>query len=64
MPDRISDRIAEDDELTPGNTKNERNSDLASYMYVLGGIPALIAFFLILFLLTRACDQMNVMIPA
>jgi hypothetical protein len=44
--------------------ENERNGDLASILYVLGGIPALIAFFLILFLLTGACDQMNVMIPA
>ena len=52
------------DDTTPGNTDNERNSDLGSYMYVLGGIPFLIAFFLILFLLTGSCDQANVMIPA
>ena len=43
---------------------NERNGDLASILYVLGGIPTLIAFFLILFLLTGSCDQVNVMIPA
>ena len=43
---------------------NERNDDLASYLYVIGGIPALIAFFLILFFLTGSCDQANVMIPA
>jgi hypothetical protein len=55
---------AERDDTTPGNTENERNSDLASYLYVLGGIPALIAFFLILFLLTGSCDQANVMLPA
>ncbi len=47
-----------------GGDDNERNDDLASYLYVLGGIPGLIAFFLILFLLTGSCDQMNVMIPA
>jgi len=56
--------MADRDEITPGNTENERNGDLASYLYVLGGIPALIAFFLILFLLTGSCDQANVMIPA
>lgn len=43
---------------------NERNGDLQSILYVLGGIPALIAFFLILFLLTGSCDQANIMIPA
>ena len=46
------------------NDENERNSDLVSYLYVLGGIPTLIAFFLVLFLLTGSCDQANVMIPA
>ncbi len=49
------------DDITPGNTENERNSDLASYLYVLGGIPALIAFFLILFLLVGLLD--NVLRP-
>jgi hypothetical protein len=43
---------------------NERNGDLASVLYVLGGIPTLIAFFLILFLLTGSCDQSNMMVPA
>lgn len=44
--------------------ENERNGDLASYLYVIGGIPTLIAFFLILFLLTGSCDQANIPIPA
>ncbi len=44
--------------------ENERNDDLVSYLYVLGGIPTLAAFFLILFLLTGSCDQANVMIHA
>lgn len=44
--------------------EHERNDDLASYLYVLGGIPTLIVFFLGLFLLVGTCDQMNVMIPA
>ena len=52
------------DEHESKSDENERNQDLASYLYVLGGIPTLIAFFLILFLLTGSCDQANVMIPA
>ena len=44
--------------------EHARNDDLASYLYVLGGIPTLIAFFVGLFLLVGACDQINVMIPA
>lgn len=55
--------MAEEQE-TRRSDENERNQDLGSYLYVLGGIPVLIAFFLILFLLTGACDQMNVLIPA
>ena len=54
--------MADEQERVP--EENERNDDLASYLYVLGGIPVLIAFFLILFLLTGSCDQANVMIPA
>ncbi len=55
--------MADEQEPKRGD-EHDRNDDLASYLYVLGGIPVLIAFFLILFLLTGACDQMNVMIPA
>ena len=54
--------MADEQERVP--EENERNDDLVSYLYVLGGIPTLIAFFLILFLLTGSCDQANVMIPA
>jgi hypothetical protein len=46
------------------SNEHERNDDLVSYLYVLGGIPTLIAFFLGLFLLVGSCDQINVMIPA
>jgi hypothetical protein len=56
--------MADEDKVTPKHEEGERNSDLASYLYVLGGIPVLIAFFLILFLVTGSCDQANVMIPA
>ena len=37
--------------------------DTASVLYVVGGIPFMIAFFLGLFLLVGACDQMNIQIP-
>ena len=54
--------MADEEESKSG--ENERNDDIVSYLYVLGGIPTLIAFFLILFLLVGSCDQANVMIPA
>ncbi len=38
--------------------------DLVSVLYVAGGIPCMIAFFLILFGLVGACDGMNTYIPA
>lgn len=38
--------------------------DLLSVLYVVGGVPTMIAFFLILFGLVGACDRMNVLIPA
>ncbi len=38
--------------------------DLASVLYVVGGIPFMIVFFVGLFLLVGACDQMNIPIPA
>ena len=38
--------------------------DAVSYLYVIGGIPCMIGFFLILFGLVNACDTANVYIPA
>ena len=38
--------------------------DTASVLYVLGGIPFMVVFFVGLFLLVGACDQMNIPIPA
>jgi hypothetical protein len=38
--------------------------DRVSVLYVVGGIPCMIAFFLILFGLVNACDGMNSYIPA
>ena len=53
-----------DDTPDDGTREKERNGDLASVFYVLGGIPFMIAFFLILFLLTGSCDQANISIHA
>ena len=38
--------------------------DLASVLYVVGGIPFMIAFLVILFLLVDYFDGKNIMIPA
>ena len=38
--------------------------DLVSVLYVVGGIPCMIAFFLILFGLVGACDTAGRYIPA
>ncbi len=53
-----------DDASSDEPGEKERNGDLASVLYVVGGIPFLIAFFLFLFLLTGSCDQANFLIPA
>lgn len=39
------------------------NGDLASWLYVLGGIPMMILFFVVLFTLVRLGDAQNVLIP-
>ncbi len=39
------------------------NSDLGSWLYVLGGIPMMIIFFVVLFTLVRLADARNIMIP-
>ena len=58
MPlDDIPERTPE--ELENGPTPN---GDFVSWVYVLGGIPCMILFFVILFALVGACDQQNVMI--
>ena len=38
------------------------NGDLASWLYVLGGIPMMIIFFVVLFVLVGTCDGQNIMI--
>lgn len=54
---------------TEDQDPNEVNEDgpgvqggLASWLYVLGGIPAMILFFVVLFTLVGACDGQNVML--
>jgi len=39
----------------PKQEENEGTVDATSIFYILGGIPAMVAFFVILFLLTRSC---------
>ncbi len=39
------------------------NGDIGSWLYVLGGIPLMIVFFVVLFGLVGACDGQNTMIP-
>jgi len=38
------------------------NGDLASWLYVLGGIPLIILFFVVFFSLIGSCDSANTMI--
>jgi hypothetical protein len=38
------------------------NGDLGSWLYVLGGIPMMIIFFVVLFALVGSCDGQNFMI--
>ena len=38
------------------------NGDLGSWLYVIGGIPMMILFFVVLFTLVRLGDAQNVMI--
>jgi len=38
------------------------NSDLGSWLYVIGGIPVMIIFFVVLFGVVGSCDAQNVMI--
>ena len=39
------------------------NGDLGSWLYVVGGIPMMILFFVVLFTLVRLADERNIMIP-
>ena len=39
------------------------NGDLVSWLYVLGGLPMMVVFFVVMFGLVGSCDSMNVMLP-
>ncbi len=59
--------MSDDDQNDPGEFNEEGpgvNSDLASWLYVIGGVPMMIVFFVGLFLLVGSCDVQNTMIPA
>lgn len=38
------------------------NGDIGSWLYVLGGIPLMIIFFVVLFTLVGSCDAKNIML--
>ena len=38
------------------------NSGLGSWLYVVGGLPMMILFFVVLFTMVGSCDAQNVMI--
>ena len=53
----------EDQDQDEGNEDGPGiNGDLSSWLYVLGGIPSMIIFFVVLFSLVGACDGQNIMI--
>ena len=39
------------------------NGDLTSWLYVLGGLPMMVIFFVGMFSLVGSCDGMNIMLP-
>ena len=50
------------DDSTTDSTEPVRG-DLGSMLYVLGGVPLMIGFFVVLFLMVGSCDLMSVEIP-
>jgi hypothetical protein len=51
-------------ERTPEELENgpKVNGDWVSWLYVVGGIPSMILFFVILFSLVGSCDSRNIML--
>ena len=39
------------------------NGDLASWLYVLGGLPMMIVFFVVMFSLVGYCDGQDILLP-
>ncbi len=50
------------DDSTTGSTEPIR-SDFGSKLYVLGGVPLMIGFFVALFLMVGSCDLLGLEIP-
>ena len=55
----------EETELTPEERENgpKPRGDLGSWLYVLGGLPCMVLFFLLFFGSIGTCDGFNIMIP-
>lgn len=51
-------------EPKPVDYTHKGKVDAVSVAYVIGGIPSMILFFVVLFALVGACDQMGVYVPA
>jgi hypothetical protein len=70
MPARGTQSMEDSNEETTAPAQKETSYELkgkidtVSVLYVVGGIPCMIAFFLILFSLVNACDSVNTYIPA
>lgn len=56
--------LEDDSKRTPDELQDgpKVNGDLVSWLYVLGGIPSMILFFVVLFALVGSCDSANVML--
>ncbi len=61
--------MSTEDQRDDNQTSNEINEDgpgingdLSSWLYVLGGIPSMIIFFVVLFVLVGSCDKQNILI--
>jgi hypothetical protein len=58
--------MSDDQQLEENDEFNEDgpgiNSSLGSWLYVVGGIPMMILFFVVLFTMVGSCDAQNVMI--
>ena len=70
MPARGTQSMEDSNEETTAPAQKETSYELkgkidtVSVLYVVGGIPCRIAFFLILFRFVNACDSVNTYIPA
>ena len=56
--------MTDEPERTPEELEHgpKPNGDLVSWLYVIGGIPMMALFFVVLFGLVGSCDVQNVMV--